>query len=333
MKKGRLGLDHARVPHRDRHGLMWLSRGALAVRQGTLHFTTAGDGALTAGDYDIPYQSVSCIVLGPGSTISHDAIRLCARHGTGLIASGTEGVRMYGSMPFGPDDSRVARSQVRHWADIRGARTRVILQMYEWRMGERLDITDIRSLRGIEGARVKASYRHLATKHGVTWSGRRYDRTKPTSTDPVNMAVNHAAVAMYAAAQVAVAAVGAIPQLGFIHEDSGIAFCLDIADLYRESITLPSAFRAVKQAQQRGEDLERVTRRLTGQALRSEHVVTDMIDRIKELFHVDDRGGDAGRPDALPRLPGERDAGGGAGGVHGPSHEPEGPLPRLDGPV
>ena len=76
MLKGRLGLAKARVPYRDRHGLMWLGRGQLAVREGTLHFTTAGFGDLPAGDYDIAYQMVTCVLLGPGSTVSHDALRL-----------------------------------------------------------------------------------------------------------------------------------------------------------------------------------------------------------------------------------------------------------------
>ena len=29
MLRGRLGLETARIPHADRHGLLWLSRGAL----------------------------------------------------------------------------------------------------------------------------------------------------------------------------------------------------------------------------------------------------------------------------------------------------------------
>lgn len=330
MMKGRLGLDDARVPHKDRHGILWLSRGQLAVQHGTLHFVAAGDATLPAGRYDIPYQGLSCLVLGPGTTISHDAIRLLARHGTGLVASGTDGVRMYGSMPFGPDRSELARTQARYWADASGHRIRLILQMYEWRMGERLNVTDIRSLRGIEGARVKRSYQLLAQKHGVSWSGRRYDRNKPDHTDPVNMAVNHAAVAVYAAAQVAVACVGAIPQLGFIHEASGIAFCLDIADLYRESVTLPAAFRAVKRSKQRHEDLERCARQEAGRALREGRVVSDMIDRIKELFRAHDGSGDPRRSPALSGVSRERDAGDSTGGLHGPNDERQDPGPGLE---
>ena len=31
MLKGRLGLETARIPHKDRNGLIWLARGALTV--------------------------------------------------------------------------------------------------------------------------------------------------------------------------------------------------------------------------------------------------------------------------------------------------------------
>lgn len=57
-----------------------------------------------------------------------------------------------------------------------------------------------------------------------------------------NQAINHAATFVEAAADIAVAAVGALPPLGFIHEESSNAFTLDIADLYRVEITLPPCF-------------------------------------------------------------------------------------------
>lgn len=289
MLKGRLGLETARVPHRDRHGLVWLSRGELAVRDGTLHFVTKGDGELVAGDYDLPYQMISCVLLGPGSSVTHDALRLLARHGTGLIAVGADGVRSYASMPFGPDSSDVARAQVRHWADVHGARVEVARRMYELRLGTTVPKAEIAVLRGIEGHRVKESYRALASRYGIMWKGRRYDRSNPTATDRVNMAINHASVAVLAAAQTAVAVVGAIPQLGFIHEDSGVSFCLDIADLYREEITLHGAFSALKMLDQRGGDLERVVRQTTGRMIRKERVISGMIDAIHGVFHLDDR--------------------------------------------
>ncbi len=63
---------------------------------------------------------------------------------------------------------------------------------------------------------------------------------------------------------------------------------LDIADLYRDSITIPCAFRAAKQATDRpGENIERVTRRLTGEILSREGVIPAMIERIKMLISAE----------------------------------------------
>lgn len=290
MLKGRLGLEGARIPQVDRHGLLWLGRGNLYVESGTLRFATAGFDQLTAGDYAVPFQMVTCCLLQPGTTISHDALRLLSRHGTGLAALGEGGVRFYASLPAGPDSSARARRQARLWADP-DRRTHLARRMYAWRLGEILPATDLSALRGIEGSRVKRSYEKLASEFAVPWQGRRYDRSRPDRADLANQAINHAASAVQAVAELAVAVTGAIPQLGFIHEDSGIAFPLDIADLFRETTLLPIAFGAARQVQQGAqEELERLVRQLAAKLIRQQKLVEQMIDRVKELLDADDRG-------------------------------------------
>ncbi len=293
MLKGRLGLESARIPHVDRHGLMWLGRGNLLVEDGTLRFVAAGDEFLPPGEYLIPFQTVSCFILGPGVTVSHDAMRLAARHGTGIVFTGEGGVRLYASMPFGPDDSTIARRQAACWSDPQ-ARMRIVRRMYAWRLGQILPDADIDTLRGIEGARARETYRLLARQYGIKWDARRYDRQHPELDDLPNQAINHAATAVEAAAMVATAVVGAIPQLGFIHEAPGISFCLDIADLYRASVTLPVAFAAVRDYERQPElerlSIEAITRKLAGRTFRKQRLVSAMIDRIKELFSDDGSG-------------------------------------------
>lgn len=297
MLKGRLGLAGARIPHIDRHGLMWLGRGQVIVEDGTLRFVTAGYDQLPAGDYAVPYQRVSCFVLEPGTSISHDALRLLARHGCGLLVVGEGGVRLYASLPAGPGRSAWARRHARIWADPE-QRLAVVHQMYTWRLGETPTTTDLDSLRGIEGMRVKESYRLLAKQHGIVWRSRKYDRNDPEAADRPNQAINHATSAVKAAAMVAVAASGTLPQLGFIHEDSGLAFALDIADLYRETLTLPIAFAAVKEHEKQPDQrLERCVRRRAVEALRQGKTIASMIDRIQELIQlVESAEGDASCP-------------------------------------
>ncbi|MCM5552383.1 type I-E CRISPR-associated endonuclease Cas1e [Pleomorphomonas sp. NRK KF1] len=326
MLLGRLGLETARLPHSDRHGLVLLDRGSLTVEDGCLRFVSAGGGAVDRGEYTIPHQSISLVMLGPGSTVSHDALRLLARHGAALAAVGDDGVRLYTAPPLMPDFSNLARRQTELWSDANRGRLDVARRMYAFRLKEILPHRDIAVLRGIEGARVKALYANLAQRFAIKWNGRRYDRSNPLSADLPNQAINHAASAVEGAAAIAVTATATIPQLGFIHEDSGQSFVLDIADLFRDDVTIPCAFRAVaaqKKAPQ--ESIERLTRRITGEALRKEGIIAAMIDRIKTLFEPVDEQAPAAR--ARKRAPADlsglaNDSGEGGGDADDRSGDP-----------
>ncbi len=289
---GRLGLAESRIPHADRHGLLWLSRGNLYVDDGTLHFLAAKSDLFKPGVYAIPYQSVSMILMGPGTTVSHDALRILARHGTLLAAIGEGGIRFYTAPPMGQGHSDVARSHARLWADEE-IRLGVARRMYAFRFGRVLPHRDITVLRGIEGGRVKSMYKTHAEKYGIPWRGRRYDRQNPGANDIPNQALNHAATFVESAADIAVAAVGALPPLGFIHEDSSNAFTLDIADLWRDEFTVPLAFSVARKVLDDPEKLlEREIRFTAAAWFRKRKLIPAMIDRIKELLHVDDdRGG------------------------------------------
>lgn len=286
MLKGRLGLETPRMPHADRHGLLWFERGELCVIDGCLHFFQGKD-SLTPSAVQIPHQTVSMILLGPGSTVTHDALRLLARHGTLMAAVGEDGVRCYTATPLLPDRSDIARRQAELWGNPR-RRISVARHMYALRLGEILPHRDLDTLRGIEGARVKATYQLMAQRYGIEWKGRHYDRANPNATDIPNQAINHAATAVEAAAAIAVQAVAAIPQLGFIHEDSGQSFILDIADLFRDSITLQIAFTVAKKAATDSQTVDRLVRREAATVFRKQGVIPAMIDKIKQVIRMEE---------------------------------------------
>ena len=292
MLKGRLGLERAQIAHADRHGLLYLDRGVLSVVDGCLHFASGG-GVLAVGDYQLPHQTLSALLIGPGTSLSHDVLRILARHGTTLVAVGTDATRLYTAPALGPDRSDLARAQARAWADDK-QRIAIARKMYARRLGEVLPHTSIEVLRGIEGARVKESYKLLAQSFGLTWKKRDYNRSNPDGADLSNQAINHASTAVRAAAGVAVAAVSALPQLGFIHEDSDQSFVLDIADLYREAVTLRLAFHAAKRMQEGADDtVDRLVRQSASREFRRIGLVPKMIDDIKSLFGIRDDGADS----------------------------------------
>lgn len=290
---GRLGLSGARIPHADRHGLLWLSRGRLSVEDGTLRFICSDSEELAAGDYAIPYQGLSMILLGPGCSITHDVLRVLARHGTLLAAIGSGGTKFYTAPPMGQGRSATARRHAALWANETG-RLDMARRLYAFRFGRVLPHRDITVLRGIEGGRVKEMYRIEAERFGIPWKGRRYDRSNPMAADVPNQSINHAATFVEAAADIAVAATGALPPLGFIHEESSNAFTLDIADLYRADLTIPLAFQAARKVLNNPTlSIERTLRRDAAAEFRKRQLVPKMIDRIKELLDADDNGGDS----------------------------------------
>ena len=60
---------------------------------------------------------------------------------------------------------------------------------------------------------------------------------------------------------------------------------MDIADLFRDTTLLPAALKSAKAViDNPALDIERLTRRTTGELLRTEQVIPKMIDHIKALF-------------------------------------------------
>ena len=127
--------------------------------------------------------------------------------------------------------------------------------MYARRFGE--DAPSRRSvdqLRGIEGARVRETYRLLALRHGVTWDGRRYDHRDWGGANTINRCLSAATAALYGITEAAVLAAGYAPAIGFLHSGKPQSFVYDIADLFKFETVVPEAFR-VAAAVEKGRDV------------------------------------------------------------------------------
>jgi CRISPR-associated protein Cas1 len=174
---------------------------------------------------------------------------------------------------------------VRLWSDLNGGRISVARAMYAIRFHESLPQDDINTLRGMEGVRVKDAYRELAVEWGIPWRGRHYDRQNPQGCDMANQAINHAATAVEGAAMIAVASTGTVPGLGFVHEDPGISWVLDVADLVRTTVTIPIAFQAARDVQQGSKHpIERQVRYVASRIFRDQELIAVLIDHIKSVL-------------------------------------------------
>lgn len=196
------------------------------------------------GEVAVPAASLSTLLLGPGSTITHAAVRQLAENGCAICWVGEEGVRFYAS---GIGETRSARNlalQAEAWADP-DRRLRVVRKMYTIRFDEVLpDDLDIRQIRGREGVRVRDTYARWSRDTGVPWSGRSYKRARWADADPVNRALSAANACLYGVCHAAVVSLGYSPALGFIHTGKQLSFVYDVADLFKTETTIPAAFAA-----------------------------------------------------------------------------------------
>ena len=190
----------------------------------------------------IPVGSVACIMLEPGTRISHAAVKLAAATGTLLIWVGEAGVRLYASgQPGGARSDRLLYQA--SLALDEGLRLKVVRKMFEIRFGEPAPgRRSVDQLRGIEGARVRKTYQLLAQQYGVEWHGRRYDPSQWDKTDIANQCLSAATSCLYGVTEAAVLAAGYAPAVGFIHSGKPLSFVYDIADLFKFDTVVPWPF-------------------------------------------------------------------------------------------
>lgn len=194
----------------------------------------------------IPIETLSVLMLGPGTTITQAAIRLLAEARCLICWVGEDGVRMYSAGTVGTYSARNLLRQAQLFNDP-DARLVVVRRLYSMRFKEPIDTRlSIEQLRGKEGARVRTAYKEAAEEYGIEWTGRNYDQSQWGISDPVNKALSAANSCLYGLCHAAILAVGCSPGIGFIHTGKQLSFVYDIADLYKTEFTIPIAFRVAQ---------------------------------------------------------------------------------------
>ncbi|CAL2073536.1 CRISPR-associated endonuclease Cas1 [Streptomyces murinus] len=191
----------------------------------------------------IPTAALSCLLLGPGVSITTPALNTLARHGTSVVSVGAGGVRAYAGILPDSLTTHWLEQQVTCWSDPE-RRLDIAVRMYDMRFKDADLPTTVTldQLRGLEGQRMKAFYKILAQQHGIGRFRRNYHPDQWETQDPVNLALSAANTCLYGIVHAALLALGLSPALGFVHAGTQHAFVYDVADLYKAETTLPLAF-------------------------------------------------------------------------------------------
>lgn len=227
------------IPIKNRNSMIFVGKGRIDVRDGAFVVVDEVNGERM----HIPIGSLVCIMLEPGTRVSHAAVRLAAQAGTLLLWVGDAGVRLYASGQPGGARSDKLLYQAKLALDG-NLRLKVVRKMFELRFGEPAPLKrSVDQLRGIEGARVRKMYEMLARDYGVKWDGRRYDPKVWESGDVVNRCLSAATSCLYGVTEAAILAAGYAPAIGFIHSGKPLSFVYDIADIVKFETVVPAAFK------------------------------------------------------------------------------------------
>lgn len=208
------------------------------------------------GRIPIPIASMTCLLLGPGTSITHAAIRAICENGCMAIWCGERATRFYAA---GIGETRSAKNllcQAKACMDETLHMT-AVRRMYAIRFPQvKTDHLSLQQIRGMEGIRVRKAYELASRTTGVKWNKRAYKNQDWDSADPVNQALSEANALLYGVCHAAIVSLGYSPGLGFVHTGKQLSFVYDIADLYKAETTIPAAFEAV----QKGSELSREVR-------------------------------------------------------------------------
>lgn len=290
------------IAMKDRSAIVFLERGEVEVIDGA--FVLVDKNGVRV---QIPVGGLGCLMLEPGTRISHAAVMLAARVGCLLIWVGEAGVRLYAAgQPGGARADRLLY-QARAALD-EPARLRVVRAMYKMRFGDEPPARrSVDQLRGIEGVRVRTMYKQLAVLHGVTWSNRRYDHSDWQRADIPNRCLSAATSCLYGLCEAAILAAGYAPAIGFLHRGKPLSFVYDIADIFKFETVVPAAFKIAARAEHNGgarDPVERQVRAACRDAFRRTSLLERIIPSIGELLEASGitppEEAPEGQPPALP---------------------------------
>lgn len=255
----------------DRVGVLTFEHAHLAKRD---HIVVA---QTKTGDLEIPTATLTAILAGPGTSITHDAAALLADNGVTVCWTGSGAIRSYSTITPLAIQADLLHTQIQRWADPEKRLASAVVA-YHRRFVDAApaETTSFTALRAAEGRRVKSLYHHYSAVYGLPWTGR---KAQWAQGDPLNQAITATYHCFYGAAANVIAALGCHHALGFIHTGKQDAFVYDIADIHKINTGLPLAFRIAADG-----GTERDVRTETNNELRRNRILAAMVEDLYTIL-------------------------------------------------
>ena len=222
---------------KDRYPLLYLERGRLEVDDSSVKYICCDRTVVM-----IPVAEIQCILLGPGTSITHEAVKAVCSCGCSLCFVGEDCLHFYCHGISPTSDTRNLMRQLslayNHELSLKIAR-----ELFAFRFQDiHLELCSLQEMMGIEGNRVKNLYREKALKYNCKWQGRSYIPGQQDKSDLVNKRLTFYNALLYGLCTSTIVSLGFSPYFGFIHKGSPLPMTYDFADLYKSEVTIDLAF-------------------------------------------------------------------------------------------
>lgn len=227
---------------KDKYPFVYLEHGRLEIDDSSVKWIEA-----TGHVISIPCATVNTILLGPGTSVTHAAIKSMSESNCTVCWIGSDSLLYYATGETPTANTYNLKKQISLYSNskkkLETART-----LFSFRFPD-LDLKEksLSEMMGMEGYRVKALYKNVAEKYEIPWDGRNYIPGKINLSDTTNKILTCCNVALYGILLSVVHALGFSPRIGFIHSGCPLPFVYDIADLYKPEVSIDLAFKLTKE--------------------------------------------------------------------------------------
>jgi CRISPR-associated protein Cas1 len=222
---------------KDKYPFLYLERGRLEIDDSSVKWIDASNNVVP-----LPVATLNALLLGPGTTVTHDAIKTAVAANCSVCWVGEDSLLFYAAGFLPTADTRNLKLQIELATDpIRSIE--VARRMFAHRFPD-ADLADkgLNEMMGMEGHRVRSLYQQKAETYQVGWKGRHFTPGKFDLSDITNRILTATNAALYGILCSAIHSMGYSPHIGFIHSGSPLPFIYDLADLYKEHLCIDLAF-------------------------------------------------------------------------------------------
>ncbi len=222
---------------RERYPFLYLEHGRLEIDDSSVKWISADREV-----FRLPAAAISTLLLGPGTSITHEAVKILASLNTTVCWVGEDSLMFYAVGQSPTANTRNLKKQLELANDPEKS-LNVAKKMFLQRFPDvNLRSKKLKDLMAMEGARVQTLYAQLAQKYLVSWQGRSYKPGVFECSDLTNKLITACNSALYALVSSVIYSLGLSPHVGFVHSGSPLPFVYDVADLYKEELVFDLAF-------------------------------------------------------------------------------------------